>query len=84
MNLDAFRQQSQAVWETMAAGWETKRAYLWSVSRPIGEWLIANLEVRSGQTILELACGTGDTGFAAAPLLVWCPKYILTIAGHGV
>jgi SAM-dependent methyltransferase len=78
MNLDAFRQQSQAVWETMAAGWETKRAYLWSVSRPIGEWLIANLEVRSGQTILELACGTGDTGFAAAPLLGPTGRLILT------
>jgi ubiquinone/menaquinone biosynthesis C-methylase UbiE len=78
MNLDAFRQKSQAVWETMAAGWETKRAYLWSVSRPIGEWLIANLEVRPGQTILELACGTGDTGFAAAPLLGPTGRLILT------
>jgi SAM-dependent methyltransferase len=78
MNPDDFRQKSQAVWETMAAGWETKRAYLWSVSRPIGEWLIANLEARPGQTILELACGTGDTGFAAAPLLGPTGRLILT------
>jgi hypothetical protein len=57
MSPDDFRQRSKAVWEAMAAGWETKRGYLWSVSRHIGEWLITNLDVRPGQTVLELACG---------------------------
>ena len=69
MTGDDFRQKSKAVWEAMAAGWEAKRGYLWDASRHVGEWLVANLDVRPGQTILELACGTGDTGFAAAPLL---------------
>lgn len=78
MDTNDFRQRSKAVWEAMAAGWEKKRAYLWTVSKHIGEWLIANLEVRPGQTILELACGTGDTGFAAAPLLGPAGKLILT------
>jgi SAM-dependent methyltransferase len=78
MNLEDFRQSSKAVWESMAAGWEANRGYLWSVSRPIGEWLIANLDVRPGQTILELACGTGDTGFAAVPLLGPTGRLILT------
>jgi SAM-dependent methyltransferase len=78
MDLDDFRLRSKAVWDEMAAGWETKRAYLWGVSRPIGEWLIANLHVRPGQTVLELACGTGDTGFAAAPLLGPTGRLILT------
>ena len=78
MNLDDFRQRSKAVWEAMAAGWEAKRAYLWGVSSHIGEWLIANLDVRPGQTVLELACGTGDTGLAAAPLLGPAGRLILT------
>jgi SAM-dependent methyltransferase len=78
MNPDEFRQSSKAVWEAMAAGWERERAYLWGVSRHIGEWLVANLDVRPGQTILELACGTGDTGFAAAPLLGPTGRLILT------
>jgi SAM-dependent methyltransferase len=69
MSPEDFRQRSKAVWEAMAPGWESKRAYLWRVSRPIGEWLVANLDARPGQTVLELACGTGDTGFAAAALL---------------
>jgi SAM-dependent methyltransferase len=78
MNPDDFRQRSKAVWDAMAAGWETKRAYLWGVSRHISEWLIANLDVRPGQTILELACGPGDTGFAAVPLLGSTGRLILT------
>jgi SAM-dependent methyltransferase len=78
MSSDDFRQRSKAVWDAMAAGWETKRAYLWGVSRHIGDWLIANLDVHPGQTILELACGTGDTGFAAAPLLGPTGRLILT------
>jgi SAM-dependent methyltransferase len=78
MNLDDFRLRSRAVWDSMAAGWETQRPYLWGVSRHIGEWLVANLDVRPGQTILELACGTGDTGMAAAPLLGPTGRLILT------
>jgi len=78
MSLDEFRQRSRAIWEAMAAGWEMKRGYLWGVSRHIGEWLIANLDVRSGQTILELACGPGDTGLAAAPLVGPTGRLILT------
>jgi putative FmdB family regulatory protein len=36
MNPDDYRQRSIAVWDAMAAG-ETKRAYLWDVSRHISE-----------------------------------------------
>lgn len=78
MNPDDFRQRSKAVWDAMAAGWEKKRAYLWSVSKPVSEWLITNLDVRPGQTLLELACGPGDTGFAAAPLLGPAGRLIMT------
>src|SRR5262245_2825285 len=78
MDANDFRLRSRVVWETMAAGWEDKRAYLWTISRHIGEWLVLNLDVRPGQTVLELACGTGDTGFAAAPLLGPTGRLLLT------
>ncbi len=68
----------------MAAGWEKKRAYLGTVAKPVGEWLITNLDVRPGQTILELACGPGDTGFAAAPLLGPTGRLILTDFAPGM
>jgi SAM-dependent methyltransferase len=78
VNPDDFRQRSKAVWDAMAAGWEKKRAYMWSVSKPVSEWLIASLDVRPGQTLLELACGPGDTGLAAAPLLGPAGRLIMT------
>ncbi|MCA1832176.1 MAG: class I SAM-dependent methyltransferase [Actinomycetota bacterium] len=64
--LDEAREQIREVWETMAPGWEARRAYLAELSKDITSWLVDRLEPKPGQTILELAAGPGDTGFAAA------------------
>jgi len=64
-----YRTESHDIWEAMAAGWERDRAWTWDASREVGEWLVAKLAPQPGQTILELACGTGETGFAAAAKL---------------
>jgi SAM-dependent methyltransferase len=53
-------------WNSVAPGWARRRDYLWSVSRDVGERLVAALDPVAGDTILELAAGPGDTGFAAA------------------
>jgi ubiquinone/menaquinone biosynthesis C-methylase UbiE len=66
---DEYRRTSLENWRTMAAGWERRRASIESGSAPVAEWLIRELAPRPGQTILELAAGPGDTGFAAAPLV---------------
>ena len=66
MDLDQYRQASHTIWEAMAHGWEGRRDWVWEASRPVGEWLVDRLDPRPGQTILELAAGAGDTGFAAA------------------
>src|SRR5688500_7769039 len=36
---------------------------------PVSAWLIDALDPQPGQTLLELAAGTGDTGFLAAELV---------------
>jgi SAM-dependent methyltransferase len=56
-------------WNTVAPGWARRRGYLWSVSHEVGERLVRALDPAPGETVLELAAGPGDTGFAAAPLL---------------
>ena len=56
-------------WQALAPRWERGRDLLWRGTRPVSEWLVARLEPRPGQTILELAAGTGETGMLAAPLL---------------
>ena len=43
------------------------RAGLWASTRPVSEWLVERLDPQPGQTVLDLAAGTGETGFLAAP-----------------
>jgi SAM-dependent methyltransferase len=50
----------------MAARWDRRRNLLQESTRGISEWLVDRLDPRPGQTILELAAGTGETGFLAA------------------
>jgi SAM-dependent methyltransferase len=64
-----FRRASLDVWDRMAPGWEERRDWLWDTSRAVGEDMVARLDPQPGQTVLELAAGTGDTGFAAASRL---------------
>jgi SAM-dependent methyltransferase len=66
---EEYRRTSLASWDTMAAGWERRRADLERVSAPVSEWLVRNLDPQPGDTVLELAAGPGDVGFLAAPLL---------------
>jgi ubiquinone/menaquinone biosynthesis C-methylase UbiE len=61
-----LRRTMYETWETMAPGWEQRRDWLWDVSRPVAEHLVDRLDPRPGETILELAAGTGDTGIVAA------------------
>jgi len=39
---------------------------MWESTRAVGEWLVEALDPTPGQTLLELASGTGETGFLAA------------------
>jgi SAM-dependent methyltransferase len=69
MDTGEFRRASLAVWEAMAPGWDRRHAYLEEIARPVTERMLARLEPRRGQTILDLAAGTGVAGFAAAALV---------------
>jgi SAM-dependent methyltransferase len=53
----------------MAPRWERGRELLWRSTRGVSEWLVDRLAPSPGQIVLELAAGTGDTGFLAAPRL---------------
>ena len=50
-------------WEAIAARWERGRELLWRSTRAVSEWLVDRLEPQPGQVILDLAAGTGETGF---------------------
>ena len=69
MDRDEYRRTSLESWETMAAGWERRRADIEKITAPVSEWLVRHLAPQPGDTVLELAAGPGDTGFAAAAMI---------------
>ena len=66
MATEGYRSTSYEIWEAMAAGWDRERSWMWEASRAVSEEMLQALGPEPGQTILELAAGTGETGFAAA------------------
>jgi SAM-dependent methyltransferase len=65
-DLDEYRTRSLDSWNRFAPNWEREHDYLWSRTGLLGERLVERLDPRRGDTVLELAAGTGDTGFLAA------------------
>jgi SAM-dependent methyltransferase len=63
---DDLRGQLLATWERMAPGWERMRESTWRISDQVGRQLVEAIDPQSGETVLELAAGIGDTGFLAA------------------
>jgi len=53
-------------WRSVAEGWERRREGIWAITQPVSERLVELLAPRSGDTVLELAAGSGDTGYLAA------------------
>lgn len=69
MDETEFRGASRAVWDAMAQGWDDRHAYFEETARPVTERMLERLAPTRGQTILDLAAGTGVAGFAAAALV---------------
>jgi ubiquinone/menaquinone biosynthesis C-methylase UbiE len=69
MDTADFKRASQAVWEAMAAGWDERHAYFEEIARSVTERMLERLQPSPGETILDLAGGTGVVGFSAARLV---------------
>jgi SAM-dependent methyltransferase len=66
---DDFRAASRKRWSDQAAGWEARRDRLRTAMMSVSAWMIDAIDPQPGHTVLELAAGTGDTGFLAAELI---------------
>jgi SAM-dependent methyltransferase len=69
VELNEFRRASHAVWEAMAPGWEERHGWFETAARPVTERMVERLRGAPGETILELAAGTGVVGFTALAAL---------------
>jgi SAM-dependent methyltransferase len=84
MDLDEYRRESLASWNEFSGNWGAEREYLWGATNPVGLDLVNRLDPKPGQTILEIAAGTGDTGFAAAERIAPDGKLISTDFAEGM
>ncbi|MDX6642510.1 MAG: hypothetical protein QOD76_472 [Solirubrobacteraceae bacterium] len=66
VDLGTYRQTSLETWDKMAPGWEALREWMMEISGRANQWLIEKADPQPGQTILDIAAGTGDLGFMAA------------------
>jgi ubiquinone/menaquinone biosynthesis C-methylase UbiE len=66
VDLNEYREKSLETWDKMSTGWHSWREYMWDATAPVREWLVSELDPKPGDTILDVAAGVGDTGFAAA------------------
>jgi len=65
----AYREQSRTSWQSAAGAWERERAAVSRAAVNVTPWLIEHAALQAGQTVLELACGTGETGMRAAAIV---------------
>jgi SAM-dependent methyltransferase len=56
-------------WIKAAAGWERRADQFGRDTMPVSAWMVEAIGPQPGHTVLELAAGTGDTGFLAAELI---------------
>src|SRR5688500_12993445 len=66
MDLQEYRETSLATWDEMASGWEDRREWQLGITGTINEWIVDRVDPQPGETILDVAAGTGDLGFLAA------------------
>jgi SAM-dependent methyltransferase len=66
---DEHAAHSQRSWDALAATWERHRARIFDATRAVSDRLVDLIDPRPGDTILELAAGTGETGFLIADRL---------------
>jgi ubiquinone/menaquinone biosynthesis C-methylase UbiE len=78
MDLAEYRRASHAVWESMAAGWDAHHAYVEEVTRPVTDLMLDRARPAPGETVLELAAGTGIVGLAVAATLGGSGQVILS------
>lgn len=66
MDLQEYREASLASWGRMAPGWEDLREWILDSTAAINQWIVEQVDPQPGQSILDVAAGTGDLGFLAA------------------
>jgi SAM-dependent methyltransferase len=63
---ETMRAHLRGLWSAVAGGWAEHAAYIDARSAPVTEAMLRRTDPRAGDRVLELACGPGGVGLAAA------------------
>jgi SAM-dependent methyltransferase len=66
MDLDQYREQSRDSWNRFSSNWDEEREYVTEKTQPVYDAMVERLDPQPGESILELAGGTGDLTLAIA------------------
>ena len=77
---EQYRAMSRAAWADAAGAWGTYRDVMQAAGEPVSQWMVDAIDPQPGHRVLELAAGSGDTGFLAAELIE--PGGVLISSDH--
>jgi len=66
---EEYRAASRESWAGAAGAWGAYRHILQTAGEPVSQWMVDAIDPQPGHRVLELAAGSGDTGFLAAELI---------------
>ncbi len=64
-----LKREAFDTWTSVAAAWEKHQDTLREFSQDVTDWIIDRLELKSGQTVLDVGAGPGDLSAAAAKVV---------------
>jgi SAM-dependent methyltransferase len=84
VDLDEYRAKSLENWDQFSGNWADEHDFLHGALEGVTDALVAGVDPQPGATVLELAAGTGDVGFAVAERLGDDGKLIQTDFAPGM
>ncbi|HEY7270619.1 MAG TPA: class I SAM-dependent methyltransferase [Dehalococcoidia bacterium] len=68
-NANEYKDAQRQMWDRLSPAWDRDDNWFQRQTHTVGEWLCRVADLRSGQRILDLACGSGQPALTAARLV---------------
>jgi SAM-dependent methyltransferase len=69
MDRSEYRETSLKTWNQLAPNWDEHREEISSPVGPVRDWMLERLAPSEGETVLDIACGTGEMSELVSPLV---------------
>jgi SAM-dependent methyltransferase len=69
MDLTEYRETSRKTWNELAPAWDERREEIGAPVAPVRDWLLEHLAPQEGETVLDIACGSGELTELVSPLV---------------